>query len=79
VWQARPTSPKPTGAPAVTHFATRTNAQGRVLLRVPDAGPYLLATVRMENAPSALAARADWLSTWASLSFGGPETNLKSR
>jgi hypothetical protein len=79
VWQASPAAPKPTGAPAVTHFATRTNAQGRVLLRVPDAGPYLLATVRMENAPPALAARADWLSTWASLSFGGPETNLKSR
>ena len=79
VWQASPATSKPTGAPAVTHFTTRTNAQGRLLLRVPDAGPYLLATVRMENAPPALATRADWLSNWASLTFGGPETNPKSR
>ena len=56
------------------HFTTHTNRQGRALLRLPDAGPYLLATVRMEPAPAALAARADWLSTWASLTFGGPAT-----
>ncbi len=54
------------------HFTTHTNRQGRALLRLPDAGPYLLATVHMEPAPPALAARADWLSTWASLTFGGP-------
>jgi len=62
------------GQPAITHFATYSNAQGRVLLRLPDAGPYLLATVRMEAAPATLASRADWLSTWASLTFGGPAT-----
>ncbi|MGI4736284.1 MAG: DUF4198 domain-containing protein [Janthinobacterium lividum] len=60
--------------PAMTHFTTYTNAQGRLLLRLPDAGPYLLATVRMETAPAALATRAEWLSTWATLTFGGPET-----
>jgi hypothetical protein len=77
VWQVSAPDSKPTAAPAVTHFATYSNAQGRVLLRLSGAGPYLLATVRMENAPPALAlpgttARPDWLSTWASLTFGGP-------
>jgi hypothetical protein len=73
VWQASPATPKPTAPLAVTHFTTHTNAQGRLLLRVTGPGPYLLATVRIENAPPALAARADWLSTWASLTFGGPD------
>lgn len=77
VWQFSAPDSKPTAAPAVTHFATYSNAQGRVLLRLSGAGPYLLATVRMENAPRALAltgttARPDWLSTWATLTFGGP-------
>jgi uncharacterized GH25 family protein len=77
VWQVSTPDSKPTAGPAVTHFATFSNAQGRVLLRLAGAGPYLLATVRMENAPPALAlpgptARPDWLSTWASLTFGGP-------
>lgn len=78
VWRPTPpTGPHHTLAPgqlAITHFSTYANAQGRVLLRLPDAGPYLLATVRMEAAPATLASRADWLSTWASLTFGGPET-----
>lgn len=78
VWQASPPTAKPTAALPVTHFTTHTNAQGRVLLRLPSAGPYLLATVRIENAPPALAARADWLSTWASLTFGGPSLPLKA-
>jgi hypothetical protein len=77
VWQANPPAPKPSAPVAVAHFTTHTNAQGRVLLRLPGAGPYLLATVRIENAPPALAARADWLSTWASLTFGGPATPVK--
>jgi len=77
VWQVSTPDSKPTAGSAVTHFATFSNAQGRVLLRLSGAGPYLLATVRMENAPPALAlsgttARPDWLSTWASLTFGGP-------
>ena len=74
VWQAAPPAKNQPGPPLVTHFVTHANAQGRVLLRLPAAGPYLLATVRMEPTPAALAARADWLSTWASLTFGGPGT-----
>ena len=69
VWQAAASPAKQSETPAVTSFTTRANAQGRVLLRVPGPGPYLLATVHMEPA---LAARADWLSSWATLSFGGP-------
>jgi len=64
VWEA--------GAGPRGHFSTRTNRAGRVLLRLPSAGPYLVAAVQLEAAPPALAARADWLSTWASLTFGGP-------
>jgi uncharacterized GH25 family protein len=82
VWQVSAPDSKPTAAPAVTHFATYSNAQGRLLLRLSGAGPYLLATVRIENAPLALAltgttARPDWLSTWASLTFGGPDALTK--
>jgi hypothetical protein len=71
VWQVAGPTP-PAGTPAVATFTTRANAQGRVLLRVPGPGPYLLAAVHLEAAPPALAARADWLSTWATLTFGGP-------
>ncbi|QKG53138.1 DUF4198 domain-containing protein [Hymenobacter sp. BRD67] len=77
VWQAG-IAPGPAAAPAIRHFTTYTNAQGRALLRLPGPGPYLLATVRMEAAPPALAGQADWLSTWASLTFGGPETAGKT-
>jgi hypothetical protein len=78
VWRPTPPAgphrmPAP-GQSAAIHFTTYSNAQGRILLRLPDAGPYLLATVRIEAAPAALTGRADWLSTWASLTFGGPET-----
>ena len=71
VWEATP-------APAAP-FTTRTNAQGRVLLRLRGPGPYLLAAVGIEKAPPALAARADWLSTWATLTFGGPLLPAKGR
>ena len=71
VWQVASPAQQ-TGASTVATFTTRTNAQGRVLLRVPGPGPYLLAAVHLEAAPPALAARADWLSTWATLTFGGP-------
>jgi hypothetical protein len=79
VWQANPPAAKPSTPTPVTHFTTHTNAQGRVLLRLPGAGPYLLATVRIENTPPTLAARADWLSTWASLTFGGPDAGFNNR
>lgn len=85
VWDASPPvatglnrfSTKPATTPIPQHFTTHTNAQGRVLVRLPGAGPYLLAAVRMEAAPSVLANRADWLSTWASLTFGGPTNSVK--
>lgn len=74
VWDASPLPPptKHAPVPPPRHFTTHTNAQGRALLRLPGPGPYLLATVRIEEAPASLASRADWLSTWASLTFGGP-------
>lgn len=78
VWQASPAgAAQPSAAPAVVHFNMHANSMGRVLLRLPVPGPYLLATVRMEEAPPHLANRADWLSTWASLTFGGPQSNSK--
>jgi hypothetical protein len=76
VWQAN-SSTKQSETSTVTSFTTRANAQGRVLLRVPGPGPYLLATVHLEPAPPALAGRADWLGTWASLTFGGPAAEAK--
>lgn len=66
VWQQQPA-----GQPT-THFATHANQNGRVLLRLSGPGPYLVAAVDMAEAPAALRARADWLSTWASLTFAGP-------
>ena len=78
LWQAASPA-KQSEIAAVTSFTTRANAQGRVLLRVPGPGPYLLATVHIEPAPLALAARADWLSTWASLTFGGPAAPAGAR
>jgi uncharacterized GH25 family protein len=74
VWQTPP-PPERAGSPlgAPTHFSTRANNSGRVLLRLPSSGPYLVAANYIEPAPAALASRADWLSTWATLTFGGPE------
>jgi len=66
VWQRQPS-----GLPT-THFTTRANQNGRVLLRLSGPGPYLLATVSMSEAPTGLRDRADWQSTWASLTFAGP-------
>ncbi|ALW85669.1 hypothetical protein AUC43_11570 [Hymenobacter sedentarius] len=66
VWQRQP------GGLPTTHFTTRANQNGRVLLRLPGPGPYLLATVNMTEAPAKLRDRADWQSTWASLTFAGP-------
>ncbi len=66
VWQQQPAGQPP------THFATHANQNGRVLLRLSGPGPYLVTAVDMADAPVALRARADWLSTWASLAFAGP-------
>ena len=80
VWEVQPVLEKP-GSPLVapTHFSTRANNNGRVLLRLPSSGPYLVAANYIEPAPTALASRADWLSTWATLTFGGPEGVAVSR
>jgi uncharacterized GH25 family protein len=66
VWQRQP------GSQPTTHFTTRANQNGRILLRLSGPGPYLVATVDMTPAPALLRARADWQSTWASLTFAGP-------
>ncbi|MDO7853756.1 DUF4198 domain-containing protein [Hymenobacter sp. CA1UV-4] len=66
VWQRQP------GGLPTTHFTMRANQSGRILLRLSGPGPYLLAAVDMTAAPAKLRDRADWQSTWASLTFAGP-------
>ena len=66
VWQRQP------GGQPTAHFRTRANQNGRLLLRLSGPGPFLLAAVDIAPAPAALHARADWQSTWASLTFAGP-------
>ncbi len=66
IWQRQP------GGLPTTHFTVRSNQSGRVLLRLSGPGPYLLGTVSMTAAPANLHDRADWQSTWASLTFAGP-------
>lgn len=66
VWQRQP------GGLPTTHYTTRANQNGRILLRLSGPGPYLLAAVDMAAAPAPLRDRADWQSTWASLTFAGP-------
>ena len=71
VWQRQPG-----GLPA-THYTTRANQSGRILLRLSGPGPYLLSTVDMRPAPARLRTRADWQSTWATLTFAGPPAALR--
>ncbi|MFC6225757.1 DUF4198 domain-containing protein [Hymenobacter artigasi] len=71
VWQRQP------GGLPTTHFTTRANQNGRILLRLSGPGPYLLAAVDMSAAPAKLRARADWQSTWASLTFAGPAATAR--
>jgi hypothetical protein len=71
VWQRQP------GGLPTTHYTTRANQNGRILLRLSGPGPYLLATVDMRPAPPRLRERADWQSTWASLTFAGPPAALR--
>ena len=72
VWQRQP------GGLPTTHYTTRANQNGRILLRLSGLGPYLLATVDMRPALGALRGRADWQSVWASLTFAGPPTTIQS-
>ncbi|MBF9144223.1 DUF4198 domain-containing protein [Hymenobacter properus] len=71
VWQRQP------GGLPTTHYTTRANQNGRILLRLSGPGPYLLATVDMRPATAGLRDRADWQSTWASLTFAGPAAPLR--
>ena len=71
VWQRQP------GGLPTTHYTTRANQSGRILLRLSGPGPYLLSTVDMRPAPARLRTRADWQSTWASLTFAGPPAALR--
>ena len=71
VWQRQP------GGLPTTHYTTRANQNGRILLRLSGPGPYLLATVDMRPAPPHLRARADWQSVWASLTFAGPPAAIR--
>ena len=71
VWQRQP------GGLPTTHYTTRANQNGRILLRLSGPGPYLLTTVGMSAAPTELRTRADWQSTWASLTFAGPPAALR--
>lgn len=80
VWEAQPMPAQKGSAPvAPAHFSTRANNNGRVLLRLSGTGPYLVAANFMEPAPATLISQADWLSTWATLTFGGPEGVAASR
>lgn len=75
VWERQPGSLPP------RHFTMRANQNGRLLLRITNPGPYLLAAVEMVPMPRPAPAQmpaADWLSTWASLTFAGP-ANSKAR
>ena len=71
VWQRQP------GGLPSSHFTTRSNQSGRLLLRLSGPGPYLLATVGMAEAPANLRNRTDWQSTWASLTFAGPSAAMR--
>ena len=71
VWQRQP------GGLPTSHFTTRSNQNGRLLLRLSGPGPYLLATVGIAQAPTGLRDRADWQSTWASLTFAGPPAAMR--
>jgi hypothetical protein len=71
VWQRQP------GGLPTTHFTMRANQNGRILLRLSGPGPYLLAAVEMGVSPVKLRDRADWQSTWASLTFAGPAAAVR--
>ena len=57
--------------PAEKHSA-RTGADGRVRLRLPKSGSWLIKAVHMVPAPAG--AKAEWTSYWASLTFELPNT-----
>lgn len=58
-------------------LAARTDDEGRVSFRLPDAGPWLLAAVHMVEAPPDR--NADWQSIWATLTFERSEPERFTR
>ena len=69
LWQRQP------AGQATRRTVLRANKNGRLLLRLSGPGPYLLACVEMVPMPRPTPTGmppADWLSTWASLTFAGP-------
>ena len=54
---------------AVERLAARSDADGRVRLRLKDAGMWLIKAVHMVPAPPGLSSDTDWSSYWASLTF----------
>lgn len=53
-------------------LSERTDSKGRVRLRLPQGGVWLVKAVHMVAAPAAEESRADWQSLWASLTFELP-------
>jgi hypothetical protein len=58
-------------------LSQRTDAKGRVRLRLPKAGVWLVKAVHMVEAPAGT--DADWQSLWASLTFEVPAQNPVKR
>jgi hypothetical protein len=63
----------PFGQPAATGLAARSDAEGRVTLRLPRGGPWLVCAEHMLVAQGEGAKDHDYESLWASLSFEVPE------
>jgi hypothetical protein len=59
----------PFSAPVATGLRARTDADGRVVLRLPRGGAWLVTAVHMQAAEGEGAAAADYESWWASLTF----------
>jgi uncharacterized GH25 family protein len=58
---------------AAEKVSARTDSQGRVRLRLPQGGMWLVKAVHMVQAPAG--ANADWTSFWASLTFELPASS----
>lgn len=58
------------GADPTAPGRVRTDAEGRALIELPNAGKYLLNAVHMT--PPSPRDKADWTSLWASLTFARP-------
>jgi hypothetical protein len=55
--------------------AARTDAHGEVTVRCAEPGEWLVSAVHM--VPSSDVSKADWESTWASLTFVRPQAAVR--